>query len=243
MPQMADIHNHALFCVDDGATDVHMSLQMLAASYQDGVRDICLTPHYDAEFSVPPARLRARFEELCTAVGETLPDLSLYLGEEVYMSSDCAELLKEEKALCLNGTSYVLVEFSPAVPYEKINTSLHALQMAGFHPILAHAERYSVLVHFPHLVWDLREMRVLVQINASSVTRRTGFRVRRFVRRLLQDRMVDVVASDAHDTQTRPPTLSAAYDRVVRLCGEAYAHKIFYTNPIRCITEKKGASL
>lgn len=243
MPQMADIHNHALFSVDDGAVDLDMSMKMLAASYADGVRDVCLTPHYDTEYTPTPEKLRAHFDALCERAREELPELSLYLGAELYVTADSVDLLKNGSALTLNGTRYVLVEFSPAVPYEKINSSLHALQMAGYLPILAHAERYSVLVHFPHLVWDLREMRVMIQINASAITKRAGFRVRRFVKRLLKEGLVDAVASDTHDPLRRPPHLSAAYQRVVKLCGEAYARKVFYKNPIRCITEKKGAIL
>lgn len=243
MPQMADIHNHALFSVDDGAVDLDMSLKMLAASYADGVRDICLTPHYDTEYMPPPEKLRAHFEMLCERAREELPALSLYLGAELYVTADTVDLLKNGSALPFNGTRYVLVEFSPTVPYEKINSSLHALQMAGYAPILAHAERYSVLVHYPHLVWDLHEMRVLIQVNASSVAGHTGFRIRRFIRCLLREKMIHAVASDAHDMHRRPPMLSTAYAKVVKLCGGDYAQKIFYANPMRYISEKKGALL
>lgn len=41
-----DIHNHILFGVDDGSPDIDTSLEMLRMAYEDGTRDVILTPHF-----------------------------------------------------------------------------------------------------------------------------------------------------------------------------------------------------
>ena len=41
-----DIHNHILFGVDDGSPDIETSLKMLRMAYEDGTRDMVLTPHF-----------------------------------------------------------------------------------------------------------------------------------------------------------------------------------------------------
>ena len=44
--RFADIHNQILFGVDDGAkTEMDMQ-KLIDASYADGVRHLCFTPHY-----------------------------------------------------------------------------------------------------------------------------------------------------------------------------------------------------
>ena len=41
-----DIHSHMLPGVDDGSKNMEMSLDMLSIAYNEGVRNIILTPHY-----------------------------------------------------------------------------------------------------------------------------------------------------------------------------------------------------
>ena len=42
----ADMHIHALYGVDDGADTKEKMLSMVEASYNDGVRLMCFTPHF-----------------------------------------------------------------------------------------------------------------------------------------------------------------------------------------------------
>jgi len=46
MPQFFDLHSHMLCGVDDGAKNVEDMFSMLEMAYEDGIRAICLTPHY-----------------------------------------------------------------------------------------------------------------------------------------------------------------------------------------------------
>ena len=42
-----DIHSHILAKVDDGAETFEMSCQMLDMAYEEGIRHLCVTPHYN----------------------------------------------------------------------------------------------------------------------------------------------------------------------------------------------------
>ena len=44
--QLFDIHCHILPGVDDGSQDLETSMEMLRIAYEDGTREILLTPHY-----------------------------------------------------------------------------------------------------------------------------------------------------------------------------------------------------
>ena len=54
---MTDLHCHILPGIDDGAKDVSVSLELLRKEYEDGVRNIAFTSHFNSELfwkSVPP---------------------------------------------------------------------------------------------------------------------------------------------------------------------------------------------
>ena len=50
---------------------------------------------------------------------------------------------------------------------------------------------------------------------------------------MLQDGLVNYVASDAHSVKRRPPILSHARKTVAQLLGEERAKALFVTNPLQ----------
>ena len=62
---MTDIHCHVLPGVDDGARDMDESLDMLAIMYDEGIRNVIMTPHYHGGHVQPDiGMLRERLNEL-----------------------------------------------------------------------------------------------------------------------------------------------------------------------------------
>jgi protein-tyrosine phosphatase len=57
-----DLHSHLLPAVDDGSRSVEQSIKVLGAMAEQGVTDVCLTPHLQAgraEAGPPPAHEKA----------------------------------------------------------------------------------------------------------------------------------------------------------------------------------------
>lgn len=236
MGELIDLHNHALPGVDDGARDISETVRLLKALAQEGVGTVCFTPHYNPAWCrTTAAESAAVFRETAAVLRAECPEMRLYLGSEVYFYPDTAEALRAGLCRPLGEGNTVLAEFSPAAPYDFLRNAALAMQGAGFHPLLAHAERYTVLLRDPLLVRQLREMRVNIQVNASGIFAPL-FSVRRaFVRRLLREGMVDVVASDAHAPGNHG--MRRAYAYVKRTHGEVYAARIFCENPHRYLTD------
>ena len=46
---MTDLHCHILPGIDDGAKDVSISMELLRREYNDGVRNISFTSHFNSE--------------------------------------------------------------------------------------------------------------------------------------------------------------------------------------------------
>ena len=57
---MTDLHCHILPGIDDGAQNVLESLKLLKREYEDGVRNIALTSHFNSKRTTVEAFLERR---------------------------------------------------------------------------------------------------------------------------------------------------------------------------------------
>ena len=83
----------------------------------------------------------------------------------------------------------------------------------------------------------LRDIGAIIQVNASSVLRPHRYPL---VRKILQQRIVDVIASDTHNLENRPPVLSKAYNEVSQKYGKDYADELFLYNPNAILNVKNA---
>lgn len=231
MKPFADIHIHMLPGVDDGAKSLEDALQMLEAASRDGTDLFCLTPHFHpGMFGNNHDRIEQSFREFCSAAQQKVPGTMLLLGNELRFHPNCLAWIDQGLCRTMNGTSYVLVDFSEYEDDKVICSAVYKLLNGGYRPILAHAERYR------NLHRDFREIRqfinagVLIQIDGPSLFGGWGMSAKMRSRRLIKARLVDLVCSDAHDLNARPPQLSNAYAFVSSCCGEEYADDIFSNN-------------
>ena len=227
----ADIHNHSLSCVDDGPRTEEAMLKMVDAAYRDGIRFLCLTPHFHPVcFGDNRTAASESFQKLQAYAGRHYPDLRLYLANELRFGPNCDSWLKEGYCRTLNNSSLVLVDFSTEARQQLIIKGLSQLLSMGYRPVLAHAERYSNLTE--SAIRDCIQNGIPIQINAGSLYGRFGWRARNRARRLLRQHLVCTVASDAHDLRYRPPFLSKGYQLALKLTDKDYADQVFCHNAV-----------
>ena len=223
-----DIHCHLLHGVDDGATDLEDAKALLRMAWEDGVGTVVLTPHYRGRFrqNTPEDLARALAElERCKPEG-----MELFLGNEVSFEPDVSEKLREGRVLTLAGGPYVLLEFSVLSTAAQVLAGVEEILSGGMIPVIAHAERYPVFLKDRRLVGTVLHLGALIQINAESIMGEDGLAVKWFCRRLLKDRCVHFVASDAHDQIHRTPRLGDCYRLVRERYGKEYADALFREN-------------
>ena len=231
MNGFTDLHTHLLPGVDDGAQDLSRSLRLIRMAWENGTRTILLTPHYRGKYKKnTPAMLKESYAWLCDMVKAELPDMNLYLGNEISYEADAPEAMHEGKVLTLNASQYVLLEFRTNSLRSQIITGVSETIRCGFIPIVAHVERYEISRSDKTLVGELLEMGALLQLNADSVMGANGFGVKRFCHKLLKAGQVHFIASDAHDVKHRPPLLRECFLRVHKKYGREYAAALFYDN-------------
>lgn len=111
MKGIIDIHAHILPGIDDGAKNWDESRKMLEKAYGEGIRHIIATPHYSRRGLTP--HIYELAERLQDKAREIAPDFGTGLGQETFFHEGLVENLKMGKALTLEGSRYVLVEFEP----------------------------------------------------------------------------------------------------------------------------------
>lgn len=209
---MIDMHTHILPNVDDGSDSFELSMKMLKEEISQGVKEIYLTPHvcYGNKQFYEKEELRKIFNEFKEKCAH-LP-IKLHLGEEIFFRSGSFEAFKEDKFLPLGDTDYYLVEFSMAVDFEDIESSIYNLICIGKKVIIAHPERYSYMNK--ELMFKLRESGALFQINTSSILGEFGRGCKRRAKMFIKNGFADFVSSDCHNMSKRPPNLKSTLDYI-----------------------------
>lgn len=225
MTGFTDIHQHVAYGLDDGPASIAETKRLLAADSKDGIRLIIATPHVEPGY-VPfdfDAYLR-QIDKLNRLCAEQSLAIELFPGAEIFYTDSTLRLLQDHQVPTLAGSAFVLVEFEPAVTYDRIFEAVHKLANDGYIPVIAHVERYACLVKKVARAYELKDMfNMRLQMNCNTVVKRQGMRLRGFINKLLSDRMIDYVATDAHNTSSRPPAMRMCYQTLFEQYGQAYA--------------------
>lgn len=237
MKGIYDIHCHIVPGVDDGAKDLKTSVRMLQKEYDDGVRNIIATPHFRYDMFEPSLeQVKKQFLRVRKAAAEIGEDgIQMYLGCELHSSMDMTDCLKKGERLTMSGSRYVLTEFRTSDEKSYIRERVQALIRKGYYPIIAHVERYHLVVkNGLDFIDELRDMGAYIQMNADSIIGEDGFMIKRFCKKVIKEEMLDFVGSDGHDLARRTPHIGKCYDKIEKMMGTDYADMIFISNP-ECI--------
>lgn len=229
---MIDLHFHCLPGIDDGPADWTEAVALCRAAEAAGTTGIVATPHV---FRGPwqnedRAARNALVDELNRRLGGTP---RVFPGCEVMYFEGLVEAADQGKRgplQTLGGSRYLLVEFMPGYVPPSVEASFHELWILGMTPVIAHPERNLVLAAEPERLGALVEAGAVVQLTAGSLTGQFGPGALRAAEHFLRVGIAQLVASDAHSTDVRPPGLGKAREKV-RWLGEEAVHGIFEANP------------
>jgi protein-tyrosine phosphatase len=210
---LIDLHSHILPGIDDGAPNLETSLAMARMAVENGIKVMAATPHflpgvYDNESS----DVRSRLAALQAALQVAGIPLKLVSGCDAHIRPDFTTCLRDGRILTLNDTRYVLFEPPHVTLPQRMDDLLHNVVASGFVPILTHPERLRWIEQNYDLVIRLAEQGTLMQITAGSLTGRFGARPQYWAQRMLAEGRVHILATDAHDTKKRPPSMVKAHD-------------------------------
>lgn len=204
--EIADIHTHILQKIDDGAQSLEEAIALLKSEKEQGISHIVLTPHFqlsDISLESFLSERKRLFSELLEKLEESGlgQDIKLHLGAEVRYDPNL--VYTDIYKLCIENTSYILLELPVAYPFNFEQTILWMISQ-GITPIIAHVERYSWLHDNFKLLKQLLKEGVVFQCNSSSLFIKPYVKI---VKKLARRGYVQLLASDTHNVDNRPPTL------------------------------------
>ena len=233
---MIDLHCHLLPGLDDGASDLQVALDMARIAVSDGIETIACTPHImPGVYNNTAGEIRLAVKALSDALlGAGVP-LRLVVGADIHVAPDLVQDLIKGAAPTLGGSRYFLLEPPHhVVPPRLFDLAFNALT-SGFVPVLTHPERLSWIEHQYPLIGRMFRAGVLMQVTGGSFLGRFGPRAQYWAERMLEEGMVDVMASDGHDSRRRRPRLAEARDRVANRTNDLTASRIVATVPQRIL--------
>ncbi len=220
---MIDLHNHLLPGVDDGSRSVTQSVRVLGRFAEQGVTALCLTPHLLASDAAQgrPADHDLAFAALLAAA-PTSP--RLHRGAEIMLDRPLPVSVAHQRSVTLNGTRFVLVEFTRMVTFQTAAAALAHVVEIGLTPVLAHPERYACCT--PEVVRRWRALGAVMQVDGTTLVTGRGRGER--ARALVAEGLADILAGDNHGDDR---SLSTARDFLRQHDGAVQAALLLDANP------------
>tara|TARA_R110000868_G_scaffold193350_1_gene438184 strand:- start:15115 stop:15855 length:741 start_codon:yes stop_codon:yes gene_type:complete len=202
LENFVDIHNHILPGIDDGAKTVDESIDLIKGFSEMGVKKFISTPHimhnyYPNDYDTIHA---AHGKVQDSLLHENMKDITLDMAAEHMIDANFDYLLENDKVMPLRNR-YLLIEMSYLQPPINFDDAIQSIASHRYFPILAHPERYAFLHLNSSKFQKFKENGILLQMNLLSLGQFYGKDVQKKAHKLLQNGLIDYVASDVHNQQ------------------------------------------
>jgi protein-tyrosine phosphatase len=218
---VADMHNHLIPGIDDGATDMESSIVMIRAMHALGYRKFIATPHVQWEmFKNTHEIIENGANNVRERLKETEMNVEFRGAAEYFLDEHVDELLEKNVPLLTIYKNMVLVEFSFIRQPMDLKDKLFQLQIKGYQPIIAHPERYLYFGAHKNVYDELHDMDCVFQLNLLSLVGYYGKKQEELAQYLIKKKYVSLLGSDLHNIRhinilRASSTISATVNRLL----------------------------
>ena len=234
---MIDIHSHLLPFLDDGPTSYEESFEMLKAYVEDGVEHIVVTPHYlKGRYENTLSVSKPHFEKFKQMVKEGSLPVTLQLAGEVRFDENILSMYDRDELPFLgtfDGYKTLLVEFPDGSIPEGAFELIDWMISKNIRPIIAHPERNKSIIKSQRIVVDFVKAGSFTQITAGSFLGLFGPIVKNLSMQLLENNLVDIIASDAHSANKRRPCMLESSNFLKRTYGHNSIDNLVKSTPAK----------
>lgn len=234
---MIDFHSHILPEIDDGSRNLEQSISMINEAKEVGFTKIISTSHYMENYYECDVEKR---KQLIKQLQGEVQDIKLYLGNEIYITNNIIELLKNGKASSINNTRYVLFEF-PLITTKPMNDKevIYRLVENGYIPIIAHPERYPFIQENPEYLFELEDMGALFQANYGSIIGMYGLKAKRTLKILLRNNLISFFGSDVHRPEQVYNKIPKIVKKLKKIISDEEFEEFTETNPQKVLNNEE----
>ena len=236
--KFTDIHCHCLPGLDDGPETMAEAIVLCQRLVAEGIAVVVATPHQLGRFDGrnEAAKVRNATSELNGQLQKAGIRLTVLPGGDVRVDERVCRLLQTDRILTLaDGGKYILLEL-PHEIFIDIKPLLTELAGLKVKAIISHPERHNALYKRHSTVLNWLDVGAHLQITASSLLGYWGPEVHRAAWQFLNSGWATLVATDAHDIDTRRPRMRAAFGRINKRLGEDLARLVCIENPSRVVS-------
>jgi protein-tyrosine phosphatase len=238
MAHYVDLHSHYLPALDDGATSLEMSIQMLRAIAALGFTDLYATPHQRSGMFMPErARIDAAFAAVSAQLGAgatTLPGgLKLGLAAENFWDLVFHDRLRGHAVPTYDTTPAFLFEVNTQMMPAEMENQLFQIRTSGYMPVMAHPERYTAVQRDVALAERLGR-HAAMQIDLGALDGAHGKAEMKTARRLVLEGIAHLGASDIHRPEDQA-SVAAGMAWIKKQRGPAVLDQMLDENPRRLL--------
>ena len=240
---MIDLHCHLLPGIDDGAADLDTALEMARIAVADGITLTACTPHiYPGLFENTGEQIKRDVRSLRTELQQAGIPLEITYGADIQLVPEMVQGLQSGHMPTLHGTRYFLFEPPHHTVPAGFDGMIFDVLASGYVPLITHPERLTWLDD-EYYGWfvDAARHGAWIQLTSGAVTGRFGRRAKYWSERFLDDGLVHVLATDAHETKHRPPSLLEGRDAAAQRLGEEEA-ELLVTGRTLAVIENRDPS-
>ena len=198
MNNYIDCHSHILYGIDDGSKDLYMSVDIIKKMINLGFKEIVLTPHYISYYHANNRIKRLLLNSIERKLNEENLDMKLYLANEVRITSDIIDLIRNDEISLLGNYLFLELPFDSKI--YNLDRIIYDLQSNNINVIIVHPERYAYFTKEDYK--KLIDSDVLFQCNYESIVGKYGSGAKKRVKYLLTNKMVYLLGTDVHRTST-----------------------------------------
>lgn len=237
---MIDFHSHILPKVDDGPDRISDSLTMLRRSFLQGVDLVVSTSHFYANEEYPKDFLQRRDLAFRTLQNAMLMSPEVYpqviLGAEVLYFPGISDA-EEIGPLMIGSSKSILIE-PPMTPWS--DRMLDEIAQLGRNldctPVIAHVDRFMLMLHDQTLMDRVRQRDMWVQVNAEYFLNPKTMKA---AIRSLKNGSIQLIGSDCHNLNSRPPNLGLAWKQA-KAFGAESEFKMLHQNAVNLLRRRRS---
>lgn len=230
-----DLSAHLLPLIDDGPTRLSDAVQLATAAEQHGTEFVVLTPKYqDHHYQDRRAQCESAFAMLKMQLAERGVALDLALAGTCRFDASLQQAITRDEVPWLGhfgGDRVVLIEIPRTRLPKSFDQAVAWMRRQKVRPMIAGAEHNHELAKHPERLQALIDQGALVEVCADSLAGGRGPFAQASARRMVQQGLVHVLASECLDLSARPPWIEPGREVAATLVGEAAAEAMVYAVP------------